>query len=70
MKKSVISKLRLFFEETYGQAITEYGAVLAFVSCLIGLLFAGPSGGIGFWLNWIGNWKLSSMLRALIGLSS
>ncbi len=38
--------LKRFITDESGQGITEYGAILAFVACLVALVFAMTQGGL------------------------
>jgi Flp pilus assembly pilin Flp len=46
MEKNLLFYLRKFYQEEDGQAITEYGAMLAFIAMMIALVFTLSSGGL------------------------
>jgi Flp pilus assembly pilin Flp len=46
MEKNLLFCLKKFYQEEDGQAITEYGAVMAFIAMLVALVFTLGKGGL------------------------
>ncbi len=59
------SNVKQFFTDESGQGITEYGALLAFVALLIGMLFTQQSA-----LNTAINGAFSSVVKQLNNIST
>jgi Flp pilus assembly pilin Flp len=46
MKVNLLRYLTKFYQENNGQAVTEYGAIIAFVSLLFAMVFSVSHGGL------------------------